>query len=150
MIRAALVLPVLLTACAGQVNAPSLLPRPAEANRPDDPVEAPAATAITPTQQADIARLLTQARAADAGFVKALGGTNPTAPRGSEAWIAAQAARSAAEVARGPALDALTALDDAIALATDKGQDPAPYVEARGEVQRMVDTQAKRLDRLSF
>ena len=147
--RVALLLPLLLAACADQVNAPSLLPRPAEANRPDDPVPAPEATAITPVQQADIARLTAQARAADAEFAKAIRGANPSAPRGSEAWIVAQASRSASEVARGPALDALTALDDAIAKATSEGRDPAPYATARAEIQRLVDAQAARLDTFS-
>ena len=149
MIRAAVLLPMILAACADQVNAPSLLPRPVEANRPDDPVPAPEATALTPAQQTDITRLSTQARTADTEFAKAIGGANPSAPRGSEAWIAAQASRSAAEVARGPALDALTALDDAIAKATSEGRDPTPYAIARAEIQRLVDAQARRLETFS-
>lgn len=136
----------LLSGCITKIDAPSLLPRPVEATRPDDVPPAPPPTAVDPTQVALATKLTTQATAADAAFNRALPAGVKSGPQGSEAWITAQSARSAAEIARAPTLDALTELDTAISAATDRGQDVTPLLKARGDVQAIVDRQTARLD----
>ncbi|MEP6784482.1 MAG: hypothetical protein ABI898_01945 [Sphingomonadales bacterium] len=144
-----LLVSVLLSGCISKIDAPSLLPRPVEATRPDDlPLVAPPAN-IDPAQIALAARMVAQANAADTAFNRALPPGQRSGPEGSEAWITAQSARSAAEIARAPTLDALTDLDTAIATATDRGLDPAPLVKARADVQTIVDRQSARLDAIS-
>lgn len=143
----ALLLPAtLLSGCITKIDAPSLLPRPVEATRPDDLPVAPPPATVDPAQEAMATILAAQARAADAEFNRALPAGVKSGPQGSDAWAVAQSARSAAEIARTPALDALTDLDTAIASATDRGQDVAPLLKARGEVQAIVDRQTARLD----
>ncbi len=141
--------PLILSACASSVNAPSLLPRPAENS--DIDTLAPAALPPTPAdaaQRASIDKFLEQARQGDAAFVKALPTAAVSAPPQSEAWIAAQNARSAVEVARAPTLDALSGLDAAIGNAIEKGQDTAALTAARTEVQAIYDRQSAKLDAL--
>ena len=141
--------PVMLAACVSGVDAPSLLPRPAESADIDAP--APAATPPTPAdaaQTALIGKLLDQARQGEAAFMKALPSATVSAPPQSEAWIAAQNARSAVEIARAPTLDALSGLDTAIGDAIDKGQDTAALATARAEAQAIYDRQSARLDAL--
>lgn len=135
----------LLAGCLSRIDAPSLLPRPVEASRPDDLPVRPAPADADPALVALASRLTAQAAAADAAFDRALPMGMRAGAQGSEAWIAAQSARSAAEIARTPALDALTELDTAIAAATDRGADPAPLMQARGLVQAMIDRQAARV-----
>ena len=149
MKHALLTLVLLLGACASSIDAPSLGIRAAE----NEDIDAPAAAAVPPvpadaTQQALIDRLLALARRGDAGFDRALPNASVNAPPQSEAWILAQNARSAVEIARGPTLDALSGLDAAIGDAIDRGQDTAALAAARAEVQSMYDRQATRLDAL--
>ncbi len=140
----------LISACAGTVEAPSLAPRAAEAADIDTPAPAP-----TPPQPADaaqasfITRMVNLAGSGDATFLKVLPAGQTRAAPQSEAWIAAQNARSAAETARGPTLDALTSLDAEIGSAIDKGQDTTALVAARTRVQAMYDRQTTMLDALS-
>ena len=140
----------LLSACVGAIDAPSLAPRPAETADIDTPAPAP-----TPPQPADaaqaalIAKLVDMAKQGDTAFQKVLPATITSGPPQSEAWIAAQSARSAAESARGPTLDALSGLDTAIGEAIDKGLDTAALAAARTEVQAIYDKQAARLDAIS-
>jgi hypothetical protein len=142
-------LPMLLAACAQSVDAPSLLPRPAETAEVDAPATAAAPpVSADPAQAAMIARLLDQAKRGDAAFQRALPAAATSAPKLSEAWIAAQNARSAVDIARGPTLDALSALDAAIGNAIDKGQDAAALAAARTEVQSIYDRQSTKLDAL--
>lgn len=143
----ALLLPAtLLGGCMTKIDAPSLLPRPVEATRPDDlPATSPPAS-VDPAQLALATLLSAQARAADTQFNRALPAGTKSGAQGSDAWILAQSARSAAEIARAPALDALTDIDGAIAAATDRGQDVTPLLQARGEIQAIVDRQTARLD----
>jgi hypothetical protein len=138
-----------LSACAGGPPAPSLAPRPAEATRPDDPVATAAAQPLSITETATLASALAAARKADSAFAEAIGSASVQAAAGSEAWIAAQSARSAAEVARGPALDALATLDAALREATEQGRDTTALTAARDEVQAITDRQVARLDALS-
>ncbi len=137
-----------LSACAGRIDAPSLAPRPVEATRPDEVAATPPA-APDADQTAAAARMIGQARAADAVFEREIVGAARPGAIGSESWIAAQSARSAAEVARGPAIDALKALDGSIAQAIDEGRDASVFLSARAEVQAIVDRQDKRLDALT-
>ncbi len=140
---------VLLSACAGVVDAPSLLPRAAESADIDAPAPpAPPPVAADAAQAALIARLIDQAKRGNADFEKILPTASTNAAPQSEAWIAAQNARSAVDIARGPTLDALSALDAAIGGAVDKGQDTAALTAARGEVQAIYDRQGVRLDAL--
>jgi hypothetical protein len=135
-----------LSACLTKIDAPLLLPRPVEATRPDDLPE-PKAPATADLAQITLAqKLVTQAAEADTKFNSALPAGLRSGPQGSEAWITAQSARSAAEIARTPALDALTDIDSAIAATTDRGQDPDPLIKARAAIQTIVDRQNARLD----
>jgi hypothetical protein len=141
--------PLMLAACAQSIDAPSLLPRPAESADVDAPAAAPPPpTPGDPAQAAIIAKLLDQARQGDAAFQRALPGASTNAAPLSEAWIAAQNARSAVDIARGPTLDALSSLDAAIGEAIDKGQDTAALAAARTEVQSIYDRQSAKLDAL--
>jgi len=145
-----LLVALLLSACARTIDTPSLLPRAAEQGDVDAPSPAPSPPAAAdPAQATLIDRLLRQAKEGDAAFVRALPAATTSAAPQSEAWITAQNARSAADVARGPTLDALSALDAAIGDATDKGQDTAALAAARTEVQAIYDRQAARLAGLS-
>jgi hypothetical protein len=141
---------LMLSACVKTIDAPSLLPRAAE--RED--VDAPSAVAMPPvaadvTQAALIAKLLNQAKDGDAAFLRALPAAATHAAPQSEAWIVAQNARSAADVARGPTLDALAALDTAIGDAIDKGQDTTALAATRTEVQAIYNGQTARLAELT-
>lgn len=138
-----------LSGCTQSVDAPSLLPRPAEIADIDAPAPAPAPpTPADAAQNTLIIKLLDQARIGNAAFEKALPSATVNAPPQSEAWILAQNARSAVEVARGPTLDALSALDSAIGDAIDKGQDTAALAVARNEVQTIYDRQTAKLESL--
>ncbi len=148
MNRLALVLPLVLAACAPAGSPPSLLPRPAEKIRIDDPpADAPGlvATEASSETQAAIARLLAKADAGEDAQLKvyaanrgALAGLN--APTGSEAYITAQTALSALESARIPTLDAVGELDR-LAAAADSSADAAALTAAQAQVQAMLDRQ---------
>ncbi len=141
---------LLLSACVKTIDAPSLLPRAAEKDEVDKPSPAPAPPAPADAAQAMlIAKLRKQADAGDAAFQRALPAATPNAAPQSEAWIAAQNARSAVDVARGPTLDALSALDAAIGDAIEKGQDTAALVAARAQVQAIYDRQTARVAELT-
>lgn len=146
---AILAVPVLLSACATHIDAPSLLPRTVEATRPDDVAAPPAPIAVDAGQIATAARMVAQAQAADAAFERELPAALRSGPQGSEAWIVAQSARSAVEVARGPVGDALRALDGSVAQAIDEGRDATPLIDARKQVQAIADRQQQRLDAIS-
>lgn len=153
MNRAALALPLILAACAPSgPPPPSLLPRPAEKIRIDDPPTdnaGIAADAASPETQETITRLLAQAQAGEEAQLKAytanrgaLAGLN--AAPGSEAYTAAQTALSALESARIPTLDAIAELDR-LALNADSTADVAALSAAQAKVQAMLDRQDTRL-----
>lgn len=103
-------------ACAAPADTPSLLPRPIERAGLVEPQ--PATRIMKPIEDAlaaRIAEIVARARAGDVAFRIALaqnqGALSKTGPEGSEAWIAAQQARSALEAARQPAADALAEID---------------------------------------
>lgn len=137
---------LLLSACGTTIDAPSLLPRAAEREDIDTPVPPAPPPVADPAQGALIARARDLARQGEAAFVKALPAASVNAPTGSDAWIAAQNARSAVEVARAPTLDALALLDKAIADAVDKGQEASALTAARADIQAIYDRQTARLD----
>lgn len=151
MMRFALALPVLLSACAPAGNPPSLLPRPAEKIRIDDPpVENTGTAAATASAeaQAAIARLLAQAEQGEAAQVKVLAANRGalagrSAAAGSEAYIAAQVALAALESARIPTLDAMAELDR-LGAAADSSTDAAAYAAAQVKVQAILDRQDAR------
>lgn len=138
-----------LNSCADRMATPSLLPRPIEANRPDDVAVSPSPVQADPAEAEMISKLLDQARLANDKFDQALLAVTKSGSPGSEMWIKAESARSVAEIARAPGLDALTALDAAMARAIDSGRNPDTFMSARREVQAMADRQAAQLEALS-
>lgn len=145
-----LVVALLLSACAKTIDAPSLLPRAAEKEDVDAPAPAPAPPVAANASQAKlIDKLLRQARDGQAAFVRVLPSAITNAAPRSDAWIAAQNARSAADVARGLTLDALSALDTAIGDAIGNREDTSALTAARIEVQAIYDAQTARLAELT-
>ena len=153
MNRAALALPLILAACApAGPPPPSLLPRPAEKIRIDDPPvndAGVAAEAASPSTQEAITRLFAQAQEGEEAQLKvytanrgALAGLS--AAPGSEAYISAQTALSAIESARIPTLDAVAELDR-LALNAESSADAAALTAAQAKVQAMLDRQDARL-----
>lgn len=153
MNRVAFALPLILAACAPSgPPPPSLLPRPAEKMRIDDPptdkVGTMAEAASTDTQAA-ITRLLALAETGEATQMKvytanrgALAGLK--AAPSSEAYAAAQTALSAVQSARIPTLDAIAELDR-LALNAESSADAAALTAAQAKVQAMLDRQDVRL-----
>jgi hypothetical protein len=97
-----------LAGCANSAgNAPSLSPRPAEAIDPRVAVPEPAlSTTPNPGLVAQLDTLVAQAVAGDQAFQPLIDRAGQLAagagPRGSESWISAQQALSAAVAARSP------------------------------------------------
>ena len=153
MNRAALALPLILAACAPSgPPPPSLLPRPAEKIRIDDPPAdnvGTVAAAASPETQAAITRLLAQAQDGEDAQVKAYAANRAAlaglkAAPGSEAYVAAQTALSALESARIPTLDAIAELDR-LALNAESSADAAALTSAQVKVQALLDRQDSRL-----
>ena len=91
-----------LNSCADRMATPSLLPRPIEANRPDDVAVSPSPVQADPAEAEMISKLLDQARLANDKFDQALLAVTKSGSPGSEMWIKAESARSVAEIARAP------------------------------------------------
>ena len=115
MRRSLLILPlILLAACAGQGEFPSLAKRPVE-TAPVDPPPPPA----PPAADAALAKRLDDARATagagraahEAALAPARVAVQAAGPSGSESWIAAQLELSRLEATLEPARAALSALD---------------------------------------
>lgn len=119
----ALILPVLLAlaGCTGaSAGYPSLAPRPIEALSLAEPARpAPAPAVADATALARYAPVIGQARVDDATFRRTFQQERDTlergreAPRGSDAWTAAQTSLSRVETARAPVARALSELDAA-------------------------------------
>lgn len=168
-----LALLVLLGGCAAQGPFPSLAPRAVErelagGNQPLPPClpgagpTAPVASPAPPVPierdpalRARIEQLMATAREGDAAFDSAMRDAEPLvsaagAP-GSESWISAQIAVSAAESARTPTT---TALADLSALSLRQTAEPANPEDERavetavGEAQALADRQTARLEAL--
>ncbi len=149
----ALLLILILAACAPSgPPPPSLLPRPAEKVRIDDPPAdkvGVAAETASPDTQAAITRLLAQAQAGEDAQIKAYTANRGalaglSAAPGSEAYIAAQTALSAMESARIPTLDAIAEFDR-LALSAQSSADAAALNAAQAKVQATLDRQDARL-----
>jgi len=115
---ALLLLALLLPACSTPGGPfPSLQPRAAEAIDPRVPVDRPMnARPVDPALAATLARLVSEARVGDAAFAPAIASAEhlagSAAGRGSESWIAAQEALTAAIAARRPTATALSDIDE--------------------------------------
>lgn len=119
------------SACAPVTNAPSLAQRPAEAIDPRLPVvdrsaALPADPALAGALR-DIARpALSSAGAVDSAIARAAALAGEAGPSGSESWIAAQQALSAAVAAQAPVTRAIGAFDAAVAERIRSGQRLVP------------------------
>lgn len=111
---------LLLTGCAGVTDAPSLARRPAEAIDPRLPiVDRSAALPADPALAAALRRIAAPAFAQGAAIDSAIAAADRLAgsagPAGSESWISAQQALSAAVAAQEPLTRALGDFDAAVA-----------------------------------
>ena len=111
---------LLLTGCAGVTDAPSLARRPAEAIDPRLPIpDRSAALPADPALAAALRRIadpaFAQAGAVDAAIARADALAGSAGAPGSESWIAAQQALSAAVAAQEPVTRALGDFDAAVA-----------------------------------
>ena len=143
---------LLLAGCyGGRVDAPSLRPRPEERQPialPDDAAEATGT--VDPTLAPKLAAILQAAEDGHRRFEaeRQASATSLTRARGqaegSEAWIAAEQARSALAAARGPVSDAAAAIDalrvdPAFAAAADR----AAIDTAAARVEALAATEAR-------
>lgn len=149
---------VFVSACAGPVAPPSLLPRAAEAIDPRVPVERPMnARPVDPALASRLAALVSQARSGDAAFEPAAAEAERLAAAAgapqSEGWIVAEQALSAAIAARDPTIKALGDIDK---LGADRLQangglapsDLAAIQQAGAEVGAMDERQARTIKSL--
>ena len=127
-----------------------------------DPVpSAPAARPLDSTLASRIAALLAEATAGDADFAKVETSSSSAltagrkAPEGSEAWIGAQTAQSALEVARQRTAAALAEIDSlVVAQAESTARDPSKgglseLQAAQAVVEAMVNRQTARIEQLT-
>jgi hypothetical protein len=148
-----------LASCQTPADPPSLLPRAIERQQtfatpvPVPVVGQPADAALV----AQLARLIADARAGDADFA-AIERANASAlaagaraASGSEAWISAEMARSALEVARQKSANALADIDSlAVARTEQASRDAATaglneILSTQTEISAIVDRQTQRL-----
>jgi hypothetical protein len=163
MLRASLFTVFALGGCMAPANPPSLAPRAIEM-RADavDPVPSmPPAQPLDSSLASRIAALLAEATAGDADFAKseASGSSALAAGRkateGSEAWIGAQAAQSALEVARQRTAAALGEVDSlVVAQAEAVARDPSTgglseLQAAQAVIEAMVNRQTARIEQLT-
>ena len=163
---------VLLSACAGQGDYPSLAPRPierelsgapvppcedgAEAIAPVAPVLAPV-VANDPQLQSRVGELLALARAGDRDFAALRPVARASVARagaaGSDPWIEAQQLLSRLEAARSKTAVAVAELDSLIvARAGDpatSAEDRERLLEAAREVRALADAQRAAVERLN-
>jgi len=141
-----------LAGCAGTTQGyPSLAPRPIEREVMRADV-APATAAVEPPPlppSAEVAQIVASAQAADAAFRTALDKARPQieaargAAEGSEQWVAAQQAYSAADAARAPVGDALAELDRRrqAAVEAGKGDEATALAGAALEIQALDEAE---------
>ena len=145
-----------LAACSNPpVTAPSLAPRAAEAIDPRVPVNNPVRSGpVAPSLAAHLAALLDQVQAGNAAFNDAAAAAERVASAagapGTESWIAAQQALSAAQSARGPTTRALGDIDGlaATALATRGGMSAADLDAIRSAAARAAEVDRAQADRI--
>ena len=157
------VLCLVMSGCVGPANPPSLMPRAIEAQANAPPPAPPVAVQkqIDASMAAKLAASIAEANAGDTDFLKAdQGGMNTIlagnrAPEGSEAWVAAEVARSALQVARQRSAGALAEIDAlAIAHAEAALRDPtiggsAEIAAAQTGIETIVTRQTARLEALN-
>lgn len=150
---------LLLPACAGLGDVPSLAPRPIEKSAAAPlPVPAPPTpVAADPALVQQIAGLMAEVRSGDALFQTedragaAAIAAGRRASEGSDAWIAGETARSALEAARQRSSDALTALDQLLVERTGaNGGGLAEIGAAKSEAETIVARQTERLRALTL
>ena len=136
-------------------NFPSLAPRSAEAVDPRVPVYQPVRSGpVDPTLSAHLAALIDQAQAGDSAFQAAAATAERLAasagPGGSESWVSAQQALSAAQEARGPTTRALGDIDGlgSTALATKGGISAADMAAIEAAAQRVSEIDRSQAQRL--
>jgi hypothetical protein len=110
-----LIIPV-LSACAADVAAPSLAPRPAEAIDPRVPIaQAPVSGEVSPELARQLDLAVASAVAGEQAFASAIGDAQRLAgaatAKESESWVVAQQALSAAIAARGQVTGAIGEID---------------------------------------
>ncbi len=146
---AALILPVLLAlaGCTGaSAGYPSLAPRPIEALSLAEPTRPAPAPAVADAALARYAPVIEQARADDATFRATFQQERDTlergrtAPRGSDAWTAAQTSLSRVETARAPVARALSDLDAA------RNSDPTQDNTGQAIAANQAFEQVRQLD----
>jgi hypothetical protein len=156
-VRVLLLSPVLVAGCAGDgVSAPSLKPRAVETKQTTSRPVAPA-----PLQPADAAlinlinTLVASANEGNNAFQNAVGPGTPvilagrSAPRGSEAWIAAQLRLSQLEAARAKTTLALGDIDTLLIKRVETGGNGIAELRAtQVQVAAMADAQTRALDTL--
>jgi hypothetical protein len=140
--------------CVAPGPFPSLAPREAEgAISTEDTSRERPVVPIDAALGARIAVLLSDVRRGETTFATALGVAEAAAGRagaeGSETWIAAQQAVSAAEAARAPTVGSLAELDglslERAGMATHQSQFET-LLAAVAEAQRLAERQQRRLD----
>lgn len=146
---------VLVSACAGSADFPSLNPRPIEAkaadllNEPTPPPVVPAPSDPAMAQQINAARQLAQASAApfEVAAARADQAVAGAGPAESESWIAAQMAVSAAEQARAGVKTALADLDSLLRrlIAAGPSEDLSQVEQAIRDVEALDAQQSERM-----
>lgn len=144
-----------LAACAPVTNAPSLARRPGEALDPRLPiVDRSAALPADPALAAALRRIadpaFANAATVDAAIARARDVAQAAGPAGSESWISAQQALSAAVAAQAPVTRAVGDFDAAVAERIAAGgrlvpQDLAAVRTIAGELTRLDERQRAAL-----
>jgi len=148
--RRLLLLCLVLAGCVDTTTRyPSLLPRPIEKTSLAEPVPAPAApVAPDPALDARIAAIVRSAGEAEAAFTKAADEAETKVAlargtaEGSDAWLTAQVALAALDVARQPFVAQQADLEQLAIDRATSGQPPYPALEkavadARARVERV-------------
>ncbi|RST30369.1 hypothetical protein HMF7854_05685 [Sphingomonas ginkgonis] len=143
-----------LAACASPRGLPSLAPRAAEAIDPRVPIASEVVSGpASGTTSSRVAALVGQARAGDGQFEPLIAAAERLAggagAAGSEGWIVAQQALSAAEAARRPVATALGDIDSLAADALQRADTIAPgdlnaIQQGAAEIRRIDDRQSDR------
>lgn len=143
-------------------NPPSLAPRAIETRGEavDPQPTTPAVRPLDASLSSRIAALLAEATSGDSEFAKAEASGSATlaagrkAAEGSEAWIAAQTAQSALEIARQRTASALAEIDSlVVAQAEATARDPSEgglseLQAAQAVIEAMVNRQTTRIEEL--
>ena len=145
------ILATALGGCAGQVpDPPSLMPRAAERQSLEEPErQAIRSGPVSPARSAQAQALTATATSAVAASRRLTPQRRIDATVGSDGWIAAQTALSAAEAALLPAGEALARLDTLIAAARADGQDVVSLVDLRDAMSTALVAQQTRLQALT-